>query len=1280
MSWSIKVDDEARAAAQEAARQAGVSLDEWLRQAITARAAETARFANSPVDRDENERRAMADLVGRLARRIKTMSANARSAVPGLADRLGEIENALSQIDAPARGDERRGVTLRGIAGMVDRLARDLDDADESARTTVEGLRSAGGAAHMESTSSVADVIRRLDTSITAMAERSQPAPSRNDSLEELRARLDELLAATPKPQKPPKPLKQQSLAAGLDRTLKDLETRIQEASARIESRQESRMSAGSEDERVRRIEARLSEIAARLAAGPPPAAGDDDLSDAIAEIAERRAERDRVVEANRAANAAVQETLQALRDDVARLEQRMAETALEAAAGDESHASLIHRIDELTAEAPRDRALLNEIRHELEVLGTTAAGTAREATLLDRIDDLVRHLPDVDAATEGLAREATLLTRFDELSRRLPDRGKLDALGEEVASLRWLLESDDSPQAVARLEMRVSELARTIETTLRARHSTSEAIAVGMASSLADIRGALEDIVASQGRGPDMAAIPGLAANLADIRSTVESMVANRTASPDGATIAGLAAGMEEIRQILDARDAADHQREEMALGRLEGRLDDIAGRLDGALSRIPAQDLVEGLHARLERLATAIEGLNIHAADPGALDEIRTEIATIRRDIAEREPPRFDDLESQIHDLAARMEAASRPEADAGQLAELETRIDAVAAELDRAAPRTEALKHLEENLLRLQAGLSDGRQESVEAARTAARDAVREFATRNADHELLEALRHDLDQISKVVGDTSERTGETIESLHGALATVVERLGRLEGETDASEAVTAVAATGTFGAGPALSRDAPPPVDPPIRPSHDDRAERRKGESREVKSDLAALRELAASAADPDRKPTDRRADFIAAARRAAQAAVAEADSASEPPDREAEQKVSPFARIGHAIRNRKKPLLLAAAAIVLALGALQVFGPRSQAPKTTAAVKPVAIERPVAAQRPAVHGEDAAGAPTVPRVDEAALVAPPANARTAMELAHVTTIDDRFSNVFAGGDKSGAGETATHAVSATIPQDPKLPLVGSDRLRAAAAAGDPAAAFEIANRFAEGHDVSKDLSIAASWYQHAAEAGLAVAQYRLGSLYERGQGVEKDLGKAVNWYQRAADQGNVGAMHNLAVLMSEGVGDGPDNQKALEWFLAAANYGVKDSQYNLGVIYARGLGPGQGSRRILQVVRGRRRRRRQRRRRPSRRGCGDALTRRTRRRPRRGAGMAPQAAARRGQHRRHTRRRLGRKRHRRHRRRSEGACDEDPGAARRTRIRSRSPRWGRGAEDA
>ena len=342
-------------------------------------------------------------------------------------------------------------------------------------------------------------------------------------------------------------------------------------------------------------------------------------------------------------------------------------------------------------------------------------------------------------------------------------------------------------------------------------------------------------------------------------------------------------------------------------------------------------------------------------------------------------------------------------------------------------------------------------------------------------------------------------------------------------------------------------------------------------------------------------PEVKPAaESRADFIAAARRAAQAAAQSQrvePSTGEEPTETKERKSGAFARISHAIRNRQRPLLLAAAAIVLAIGAMRVYGTivTSPAPspspdaliatelRTSANIMTPSVDDIVAAAGVAPGAAGRAGP---------ALVPPSTTPDPGIAFAAPETVDGRF-----GGPANAPSPiafnkaTAPAAASAALASAPALPAspaaqgpaldakIGSDKLTKAATSGDPAAAFEVAARYAEGGRVPKDLGKAAEWYEQAAEGGVAVAQYRLGSLYERGQGVAKDLTKAVNWYQRAADQGNVNAMHNLAVLMSEGVDGPPDQDKALQWFLAAADYGVRDSQYNLGVSYARGLGTPQ-----------------------------------------------------------------------------------------------------------
>ena len=143
--------------------------------------------------------------------------------------------------------------------------------------------------------------------------------------------------------------------------------------------------------------------------------------------------------------------------------------------------------------------------------------------------------------------------------------------------------------------------------------------------------------------------------------------------------------------------------------------------------------------------------------------------------------------------------------------------------------------------------------------------------------------------------------------------------------------------------------------------------------------------------------------------------------------------------------------------------------------------------------------------------------------------------------------------------------------KLPVaIGGPALRAAALAGDPSAAYEVASRFVEGRVVPQNSEEAARWFDLAAKKGLVPAQFRLGTLYEKGVGVKKDLAMARDLYRAAADKGHGKAMHNLAVLYAEGASGKPDYRTAAQWFRKAADYGIADSQYNLAVLYARGVG--------------------------------------------------------------------------------------------------------------
>ena len=1095
MPWSLRgMDEETREAIHTAARRAGLTVNEWLNNTV-------GELESQAPDADNDHPSAIAAALDRLTARLRAMDDRSRATVPNLIRRLDEIEQRLAVQAESGRTDG----SLKGVSAMVEKLARDIEDADERARTMIEGQRAAGPVAPAADVARVTEAIRDLDRRLARMGER--PRPRREDpapALDDIGARLTALLAERPKTRAGTA----SERAATIDAALRGLETRIDEAKARLIQPREA---ASAETDQIARIERRLSDIGNRLAgrdrAAPPsaPAAGaartdgGNDLAAAIAEIsAHQRLLDERSGSASmRREHTPPSTTMEMLRSDLAALSRQVAALDRPDTHHQTANTDLVRRIEALSAEMPVDRSLLTAIRSDLASLRGTVERNASGPSL-----------EQIEARTEAIS------TRLEDLARKSPDRTRLDALGEEVSALRRALEADDSPRAIQRLEMRVAELGRSVEAAIGRKEPS--------------VNPALER----------------LEGQLTTLGEELKVALANRNAA-----VASQEA-VERLERRLDALSknivATLSERSEPSI---LGRLDEIGARIDDLLDRTPAVASIATMHARLQSLVESVEGLSASQREPAAaLDEIKSEIAAIRREIAGRGAPDTDHLEQQIRDLAARLETATEADSESTGMAELEAQVARLASQLEDDSPRAAVLRHVEESLETLQSRLSESHRESIEAARAEARAAVNELSAslddRGINTDLIRALRQDLDNLRAATDDQPPHGDAEPAAVDQTLTQVVDRLDQLERAT-----ALETRATGTHGTA------------------------------------AAAATVIAAQKATTG----DRRADFIAAARRAAQAAAAEAQRidapATEEPGEEAAHRPGAFARISQAIRSRKRPLLLAAAAIILAIGAVKLYGTVSSSTEThLSAAEPVAS---VAAPKSAIDEVLATAGAVTPANggNTPAMVAPSATPDASIAFSAPEVFDSRFG----GGNAAPAASAFASAAPAAAPAPvaaavPALPVsqstgdapdaaIGSPKLTKAAASGDAAAAFEVAARYAAGDHVSKDLAKAAQWYGRAAEGGVAVAQYRLGSLYERGQGVAKDLTKAVDWYQRAADQGNVNAMHNLAVLMSEGVDGQPDQEKALQWFLAAADYGVRDSQYNLGVIYARGLGTAQ-----------------------------------------------------------------------------------------------------------
>jgi localization factor PodJL len=297
------------------------------------------------------------------------------------------------------------------------------------------------------------------------------------------------------------------------------------------------------------------------------------------------------------------------------------------------------------------------------------------------------------------------------------------------------------------------------------------------------------------------------------------------------------------------------------------------------------------------------------------------------------------------------------------------------------------------------------------------------------------------------------------------------------------------------------------------------------------------------------DPLPPPAKKADDFLAQARRAAQAAAA-ADAASAPLTKKSVFGQTRDAYDSGGSRNIGRLAIVALAFVGLVAGviALVTTFPDSNGPDDPNRPAPGASLSEI------VTGD--AQSPVTPAFTE---LPPAPPSETAIAPTGVDPL------VQPEGAVTSDGETLT-------PLGP-TPLAENKfaEIEAAANRGDARGQFLMGVRAAEGRGVEKNPATAIEWFQKSANAGFSPAQYRMGAMYERGSdGLPKDLAQAREWYEKAASSGNRKAMHNLAVLFAEGTGVAQSFETAAKWFREGAEHGLTDSQFNLGVLYERGMG--------------------------------------------------------------------------------------------------------------
>lgn len=941
----------------------------------------------------------------------------------------------------------------------------------------------------------------------------------------------------------------------GLDRTLAEERRSVEEAARRriedIEARIGEALGAAPVQQvadRLGDIERRMSALGEQVAASRPPGrrgrAAATEIRDAVQDIRQRQRELGAGAESSVVAT---------MREDLARrLDATVAEAAPVASAAQDPSAD-----PDPSANREQSANAVSELRRETtrlrESIGHLATGRD-----LGALEQAVISLASGVEHAQAPADLAAIAAPIELI------RVKVERLADDVAENVHTRVAGDVERLAARLDTVVAA----------GRGSAVDPDA------LADLFRELEEIrrLIAALAGPER--IQSLAHGLQAISAQIAQLQSAAAAGGDTALRplleeirTGLSAGspapaalvsqIEAMAGKLDALQAGARGADTAASKAILGRIDALADKVD-RVSAQPVGDLI----GRLEGLGATLRQPAMPGADVASIHTMLRNLAEKVDRVGTRSGGEgLDALEKQVVSLASRLDARS-------------------------ADPTLASLERTMGDLLRQVSALREEApiEAAVErAARSAVADAVG-GAREAADRSEFGLLRAGLADIQARQAASDRRLAATLEGVQSALDRLTGRLGTPEparasaGTRPATLEERLLASTGVEAPRARQARRPELPTAIGIGPApetgrSDELLE--PGAARPVKDAPARDRPARerAETAESDGS-ADIKTNFIAAARRAAQAAQAEvaseaALSAGRREPRAGARKATPaaaapgegpVARLRAEIDRRRRPLLLGLAAIVLALGALQAISMRPMG-----GAEPARTNLPPVVAAPAKDGAGYAesGAPAPPKAGPAM--------QAQADAARSVPPDPQTTQAIA----SPAPAEARPAAKAVPPQVSNMASLSADlagipaglsKLRQSALDGDGTAIWELAGRTADGRGLPRDLSLAARLYEKLAAAGYAPAQYKLAGHFEKGSGLVRDIAQAKLWYGRAAEQGHARSMHNLAVLYAENpaASGKPDYASAASWFRQGAEYGVRDSQYNLAVLYARGLG--------------------------------------------------------------------------------------------------------------
>jgi localization factor PodJL len=882
--------------------------------------------------------------------------------------------------------------------------------------------------------------------------------------------------------------------------------------------------------------------------------------------------------------------------------------------------------------------AKLDTLSQQLERLATTSAAIGVSKPHRDD-DQIASALSQLDRRLEQLMERRTRAGENERPSEGPASRragppeaptarpappSPLDQALAEIAERQRVLDGDNARSALPRAP---SQGFGALEQQLRHINSQIESLKPGAINAAVDT---LRDDLAQIGQAI-REAMPrhAIEALETEVRSLAQRIDNKRDAGANTADLAGIEHALLEVRDALRAFTPAESLiGVESAVRTMSQKIDRIA-----AVVKDPTA---------LEHLEDAIVGLRSvvsHVASNDALARLTIEVHALRDKVEQvASSDILATLEQRISIIADALQ--SRPQVDQ-DMQDLGALVQRLVDKIERLQllsaqyPNSQLEQHIAKLIEKIES--SDARFSQLDKIERGLAELLLQI-DRQPSAQPMGGERAHVSEINTLKRDV-QRTHDSIEAVHGTLGEVVDRLSVIEtglrgapaqqgpgerpsepepGPTQTQElpgvpmaaasdlsALAALARTNPLRANPvrinparANPADANPdygnlprpdwaPIETGLPPDHPLEPNHRYSPAERIAASQAALgapRGTTQASGHPDAQA---KANFIAAARRAAQAASSQLTERADRRVPELRRAHADDEIPSNALGGHARFLLIAASAVMVVLGSLQLFGffsgpgepgsPVAVAPdaptittSSTPRIEPEAAPATAPTQQPRVLAiEDVLSTPSagvLPPLQPFAPASPdPSTSRDRTVTGSVRTP----SAPPAFAPPPFTPPTTAPPVARTNEAE-KLPAAITGGLRAAATKGDPAAEFEVAVRLAEGRGMPQNFTAAAEWFERAAQRGLVPAQFRLGGLYEKGMGVKKDLEAARRLYLAAANAGHAKAMHNLAVLYAEGADGKPDYQTAAYWFRRGADHGVTDSQYNLAILYARGIG--------------------------------------------------------------------------------------------------------------